>query len=204
MVFDGAKRDSKAILKLNNARADRMEIDVMKQLNGHRVPMSGAGDIKGDGLGYCDFGPYIVECKYTSQMYHNTERLWLNTMWLTKLEGEVRYMHVSFGFLVVRYHTQRKYYVFIRKDWFKKISQELISLDDAVVLDCKKQKRPPISRAVLDAALLVYPYAVVETQVGEYVVMDMELMKGFLGKKTALWVDDNTDGTDINDANAQI
>ncbi len=120
MTF-GERKDLKKIIATNKRRAAAMERRVMDYLDGYRVPMSGAGSIKGDGLGYCELGPFIVECKYSAQLGKaNVPRLFLDTRWLKKLELEVKYMRARFGVLVGHFHDIKHDYAFIRKDWYER------------------------------------------------------------------------------------
>lgn len=130
-----AKR--RAINAKNKRRGRDMELRVMKDLGGRRVPMSGAGSIKGDGQIYSErFGYIVVECK-TSEAKNNNgiPRVTIALSWLPKLEKDVAAMNATLGFLVFNFHNKRSQadYVIIRQDWFQRLFKPVVEPEGAEV-----------------------------------------------------------------------
>src|SRR6185436_28311 len=104
---------------LNRSRARRMEDRVAKFLGGNRVPMSGAGSLKGDGLVYTPIGLLVLECKVTSGGGPAGPTLYFPACrWMTKLESDTKALKGKFGILIIHYHGTNQDYVVMRRDWF--------------------------------------------------------------------------------------
>ncbi len=107
---DFAKVRKADIAKRNNtnkARSRRQELEVAKFLGAHRVPMSGAGMMKGDGLWYTPHGLLLYECKYSAA--HHAKYGWayrLSYEILAKMQKDTESMKARFGFLVVHFFNQ--------------------------------------------------------------------------------------------------
>jgi hypothetical protein len=95
----------RAINNKNKARARAMETRVMKRLGGTRVPMSGSGQMKGDGIVNGPLGMYLVECKCSAMQDRDGNGvLRFDYRWVTKLAAEVKAMRAVFGIFVLHHH----------------------------------------------------------------------------------------------------
>lgn len=110
---DFAKIRKEVIAKRNNtnkARSRNQEKKVAQYLGGTRVPMSGAGAIKGDGIWGSDKGVVLYECKYSAAHHARFGKsLRLSYPWLEKLEHDaiaMRSLGVKYHFLVVHFFNQ--------------------------------------------------------------------------------------------------
>ena len=164
--------------KRNKDRSKSMERRIAQFLGGNRVPMSGAGSLKGDGLVYFDRGLYIIECK-SSSMITNQKRpkMRINFEWLTKLESDVRAMRARFGILVMHYHRTRHNYVVMRLDWFREYVNDVTPVADGYIttkngINLEKDK--------LDKHRGDNPVISLTTPFGEYVIMLIEDFKAWL------------------------
>lgn len=129
----------KAQNKLNKDRAKRMERYVAAYLDGKRSPMSGAdASMKGDGytsLGY-ENGICLFECKLSAATYQNLPCMRFDTQWYPKLIDEVTHMRslgAKFGFFVLKFLSDARYYVVIPEPYVAKIRQLLN--DDLIIPD---------------------------------------------------------------------
>lgn len=123
-----AKR--KAINARNKRRGREMEQRIMKALGGKRVPMSGAGSIKGDGQIYSErYGYVVVECKCSeARNSDGYPKVTVALHWLPKLEKDVEVMNATLGFLVFNFHGKRSDadYVIVRQDWFQRLFKPVL------------------------------------------------------------------------------
>jgi hypothetical protein len=95
--------------KKNKDRSRRQEQRVAKLFGGNRVPMSGAGSIKGDVMiPYDEYRNIYVECKLTEK-----DTMRIPVSWLQKIEEEAKAMRCIFGILVISF-LHGKDYVLIR------------------------------------------------------------------------------------------
>lgn len=107
---DFARVRKEEIRKRNNtnkARSKNQERNIARYLGATRVPMSGAGMLKGDGLWNSPQGLLIYECKYSAA--HHAKYGWTLRVqydWITKLDKDVAAMKARFGFLVVSFYNQ--------------------------------------------------------------------------------------------------
>lgn len=113
--IDGEYKKQKArhITKTNKDRSRRMEQRIAKLLGGNRVPMSGAGSIKGDCIVSTPIGMVSVECKYSAGTRNNEPHMIVNKHWFIKLEEDVKALRAAFGILVFHYHNVSHDYVFV-------------------------------------------------------------------------------------------
>jgi hypothetical protein len=102
----------------NKRRGASMERRVMKLLKGNRVPFSGAGALKGDGMVYRSCGLFLVECKMSARVGPGGPAILMHFAWFTKLDREVTAMRARFGIVVFHYHGGAVDYVLIRKEYF--------------------------------------------------------------------------------------
>jgi hypothetical protein len=92
--------------KLNKKRSQIMEREVAKLLKGNRVPMSGAGQIKGDCVVPFDsFRSIYIECKYTQNDY-----ITLAFHLFTKMQRESIAMRSVFPMLIFRFWGLKEYW----------------------------------------------------------------------------------------------
>jgi hypothetical protein len=105
----------------NKKRASAMERRVVKKLRGNRVPMSGSGSLKGDGMVYRSFGLMLIECKMSSQLDNQQgPQLRLNYAWFDKLDQDVASMKARFGVVVLHFHGDVTDYVALRRTTYEK------------------------------------------------------------------------------------
>lgn len=91
----------------NKSRSKNQERQVAKYLGAARVPMSGAGMLKGDGLWNTPHGLLVYECKYTAA--HNPHYGWTLRMqysWLEKMQRDGASMKAKFSFLIIHFFNQ--------------------------------------------------------------------------------------------------
>lgn len=102
------------IARQNKRRGAEMERRVMKALKGNRVPMSGAGSLKGDGFVYRSFGLFLVECKLSSHVHRKAgPAIVIAKKWLEKIVFEARAMRAKFGVLVFHFLNDAHDYVVV-------------------------------------------------------------------------------------------
>lgn len=109
------KQELKQKIKRSKARSQSMERTIAKALNGTRVPMSGAGMFKGDGVvNHPKLGMYLIECK-TSEYVHRTKGSGIRVVdrWFDKLEQDRVAMKATFAMFVFHWHRKPLYYVAI-------------------------------------------------------------------------------------------
>jgi hypothetical protein len=91
----------------NKSRSKSQERAVAKFLGASRVPMSGSGMLKGDGIWNSPKGLIIYECKYSSvhhAIFGHTLRIQYH--WIPKLESDAASMKASLYFLIVHFYNQ--------------------------------------------------------------------------------------------------
>lgn len=164
--------------KLNRERAKRMEKYVSQYLGGNRVPMSGAGFLKGDGLVYFDKGLYLIECKFSSMRNSKNQvpKIRLDFRWLTKLEDEVKAMRARFGILVFHYRCKKGNYVIMRLDWFREYINPIVKIHPGYTImssGINMEHEDLESRMAENVISLTIPQ-------GEYVIMMIEDFKTWL------------------------
>jgi hypothetical protein len=102
------KTEQARINELNKQHARLMERRVAKKLRGVRVPMSGSGSLKGDGIAQSAAGSYVIECKYRSTLDSKKNPIiHVHFDWLDRLQRDVEAMNFSFGVLVVSHSKMR-------------------------------------------------------------------------------------------------
>jgi hypothetical protein len=143
----------RAINKQSKQRAAEMERRIAKFLLGQRVPMSGAGAIKGD----CDIqtekvGKIFIECKYSASVdRQGKQRIIVFWSWLDKMYEDAASMKARMAALVFRYHgTRLSDYVIIRTDVLEKYDS-LERLEGAATLDTGLASSYTLYKHKLDA-----------------------------------------------------
>jgi len=126
---DDAVNQKKFITRTNKRRSKEMERNVAKILGGNRIPMSGAGCLKGDGLVYSKYGLIIVECKLSSLIETHRSKnpdLKFNYYfdYMVKLNTDVHSMKAKFGIIVFHYWNTRNNYVIIAEDVYRNILKQ--------------------------------------------------------------------------------
>lgn len=177
-----AEERQKAVRDRNNQnkrRARQMELRVAKVLRGNRVPMSGAGSIKGDCMIISErLGMILVECKTSaSRNAAGLSQIRIDFRWLTKLDQDVRATHAKLGVLIFHYHDARSDYVIVRKDWYTYIGGKQPTQATTFVGD--KRNGFLLKRVVIEKALQDSPehLALLSTQWGEYVILTIEALR---------------------------
>lgn len=103
--------------RLNRQRGAAMERRIARELRGNRVPMSGAGAIKGDCTVPLDEHRSIyVECKLTSRKKENQYAFVIPHLWFSKIEFEAKAMRTVFGILVIHWHGLHEDWIFAPVD----------------------------------------------------------------------------------------
>jgi hypothetical protein len=109
-------------VKTNKRRATEMERRVSERLKAKRVPMSGAGSIKGDVFSSSEYGMYVCECKFTSgRDRHDHAGVTVNKRWLKKLDEDQHDMTAQFSFLVLRFHRITRMFVLMRREYYERL-----------------------------------------------------------------------------------
>lgn len=107
---DFAEFRKQEIRKRNNTNRQRsrnQERQIAKYLGGQRIPMSGAGMLKGDGLWNSPLGLIVYECKYSAA--HNPtygKALRFQHEWIEKHERDMKSMGTDLGFIVISFFNQ--------------------------------------------------------------------------------------------------
>lgn len=176
------KRTIREINNQNKRRARQMEQRVAKFLRGNRVPMSGAGSIKGDCMVINDkFGMILIECKTSSQRdTHGNARIRLNFDWLIKLDADVKATRARMGVLVIHYHDARTDYVIMRSDLYTQVGGTPPT--KATTFFTEKHVGFLLKRAVLDDALKDSPeqIALLSNKSGDYVILTLDKFRDLI------------------------
>lgn len=169
----------RAVSKQIRQRSSAMERDVARYLIGRRVPMSGAGSMKGDCEVETDkIGRIFIECKYSAS-HHPLygPRVRINFRWFDKMHRDAVSMKARFAALVIKYHDQRlSQYVILSTDVLTQYDDPN-RISDAVVIDAKDKSGIELFKSVVDAALVVKPVAILRCNRGDYVIMPIALFK---------------------------
>lgn len=171
------------ISKQNRARSGAMERRIAKQLRGMRVPLSGAGVMKGDVfIRLPNDMSYLIECKSSAALSMNgTPRLTLKTSWFTRLDQNIESMrtwNVMFGALVIHYHTHTHDFVFVDASRLSHLPELLKAVEGVEVqtLVSKAVKFPynALLEGTRDGKGLLYKLTAIDKTV---LVIDFELFK---------------------------
>lgn len=101
-------------------RAAQMERDVAEALGGFRVPMSGAGAIKGDVLAYThDRRMVMFECKITQREDEDGQVFYLFDSTIAKMLKDAAAMSTSLAVLVFRYVNDSKMWCVMTTDTYQ-------------------------------------------------------------------------------------
>lgn len=109
--------------KRSKRRAGQMEREVASFLGGRRVPMSGAGSMKGDCEVETDkIGRIFIECKHSSQLHpKHGPAIRVDYRWLDKMHKDATSMRAKFAALVLKFHGSRlTSYVILSTDVLEK------------------------------------------------------------------------------------
>lgn len=182
-----ADERKQAIRSRNNEskrRSREMELRIAKELRGHRVPMSGAGSIKGDCLVTTDkVGQILIECKYSAAQHHTgSPRVRFDFKWFDKLARDVESMvGTRFGAVIFRYHGKRlSDYAIIPVSVFERYDDpsRLVGVGE---LDAGPFSSISIIRSVLDNALSQNPrkeqLCLLRCNRGLFVIMALDIFK---------------------------
>lgn len=172
-----------AINAKNRQRGKQMERRVMKALKGNRVPMSGAGSIKGDGQVFSSIGYILVECKCSAAIdSQRRQKLRVDFRWLTKMELEARIMNARFPILVIHHMDAKQDYVIIAQQYFEKYFRKSIGdmLPTAILdLHGKNGWTAMRHKLELDFAHEVR-YTILDTDLGPYVICPLSWFAALL------------------------
>lgn len=170
-------------------RSAQMEREVAKFLLGRRVPMSGAGSMKGD----CEIetdkiGRIFIECKYTAGQHkiHGPIML-IDFKWFDKMHKDAISMKARFAALVFKYHGSRlSQYVILSTDVLTRYDTE-DRLTGAIVINALKGSYNMI-KSELDTALAAHEFrkdvVLFRCNRGEYAIMPITLFKEIIHDDT--------------------
>lgn len=159
-----------------------MELRIAKYLSGHRVPMSGAGSIKGDCMVITDkCGQVFIECKYSAGMSSGEPRIRIDFKWFPKMQRDAESMRSRFAALIFRYHdTRLSDYVIIPISVFERYD-DAARLDDAAILNAGTKSGLDLKRSKLLAAfagnIRGENICLLECKHGIYVIMTIDIFK---------------------------
>ena len=167
----------KARNALNKQRSRQMEQRVAKFLRGDRVPMSGAGSIKGDVDIHTPHGRLLIECKCTAQTDVNyTPTMYIRFEWLKELDKDVNSMRSKFGALIIHYHKQRPDFVFIKQEIYEYLSPGLHTYN---VLDKSKTGSWRVTKKHIEDRLKSGVFCLL-TKFGSYVIITIDEFRDLL------------------------
>ncbi len=178
-----------AVIARNNQsrrRSRQMELRIAKLLGGRRVPMSGAGQIKGDCQVITDkIGEIYIECKYSAGLHNKSEpRIRIDFRWFDKMAKDAAIMRSKFAALVFRYHdTRLSDYVIIPVEVFQKYADDpnVDRLDMLAVIDAGEKNGINMEKKMLDVAFAANPrgegLCMLHCIKGWFVIMDIQLFK---------------------------
>lgn len=169
--------------RLIRSRSAEMERNVAKFLSGRRVPMSGAGYLKGD----CEIvtdkvGRILIECKYSAHRDKTRgPNIRIDFKWLDKMERDAAAMKAVFPALVFRFHDVRlSNHVIIRTDVLKTYDTE-DRISGAAYIDAGDRSGITLYKSMLDTAIAAHafghPVALLTCNRGEYAVITLALFK---------------------------
>jgi len=165
------------------ARSGQMERNVAAFLLGRRVPMSGAGSMKGD----CEvetekIGRIFIECKYSAGMDRDgSPRIRIDFRWFDKMHVDAVKMKARFAALVFQYHDVRfAKYVIISTDVLQKYDT-LERLTGAEIIDAGMKSGITMTKAMIDMAFSLHerklPVAILRCSRGDYVLTTLQEFK---------------------------
>lgn len=170
----------------NRSRSKAMERDVAKALNGKRVPMSGAGYLKGD----CEVdtdkcGRIYIECKHSSLVHKRLgSYIGVDHKWLVKMCAEAQTMRASFAVLIVQYHgTRLTRYVIMPTTAFAKHGN-MEQLSTIFSFGTEKLSAFRLVKSVVDEALAIDPYIPFYSRAGSFVIMTLDSFKELINDPT--------------------
>lgn len=181
--------ERKAAIRARNAqskrRARQMELRIAKLLKGRRVPMSGAGQIKGDCQVITDIGEIYIECKYSAGIdAKRGPMIRINFQWLDKMQRDVDIMGSRFGALIFRYHdTRLSDYVILDVSVFQKYAERATErLTGGVhIFETDDRSGLTLFKKYLDAAFVANPnkenLCLLNCKYGLYVLMTIDIFQ---------------------------
>lgn len=175
-----AKR--KEINRKNKARSQSMEREVARILGGRRVPMSGAGSMKGD----CEIetekvGRIYVECKYSAQSHKvSGPSIRLDYRWFDKMEKDALSMKAKFPVLIVQYGDIRfAKYVILREEIVHRYATDVDYITNAKTIDTGERNGLNLLKSEIDThfSLHDYPVVLLHCIKGAFVIMHINVFK---------------------------
>lgn len=120
------KKERAEVNRLNKQRARTMENEVAKFLGGFRVPMSGAGSLKGDVFARTADGDLVlIECKITSRELAYGPVFFLHADYLEGLVKDAASMAAPYPALAFRYLGDSTLYFCVFEDTFVALGGDL-------------------------------------------------------------------------------
>lgn len=175
---------SKRVQAQKNKRMGKAyEQRILSQINAIRVPMSGAGPIKGDGLLQTPYGLAVLECKYrhdTKVRTGATRMFAFETGWLDKLEKDVDDMRAVFGILIMHLAGDRFHYGVISK----KVMDTLVGKPPTVYGSIEVNKAATIRTVGLLEPICRNGVMLLRVPRGEYYIYDLFYLLRDLGVDT--------------------
>lgn len=168
------------------ARSGQMERNVATFLLGRRVPMSGAGSMKGDCEVETDkIGRIFIECKYSAGTDNmGSPRIRIDFRWFDKMREDAVKMKARFAALVFQYHDVRfAKYVIISTDVLQKYDS-LERLVGAAVIDAGSKNGITLTKTMIDLAFAAHTrkldVALLQCIKGSYILMTLSAFKEFI------------------------
>lgn len=173
----------KSINAQNKRRGKQMERRVMKELGGTRVPMSGSGSIKGDGMiMHPRIGYIFVECKMSAAMdARGKQRLNVSYSWFDTMDVQASVMNARFPILVIHHHDATQDYVIVRSDYFEKYVTPGVLIEPVFEIDTGVKNYWSAERQKLEVVLNWYTMLMLlRTNRGVFVVCTLRYFKELL------------------------
>lgn len=112
-------QEKSAQVARNKRIGQRYEKTILSKLGALRVPFSGAGQIKGDGLLQTPYGTALVECKYQTRKKKQfpIHSFSFDISWVKKLVMDTAAMRARFGMLVFHVELDAYHYALIPAEY---------------------------------------------------------------------------------------
>lgn len=170
----------RAINAKNRRRSKEMERRVMKELGGNRVPMSGAGMIKGDGQVFNPrIGYILVECKLSAGINkYGQQKIVVYYKWLEKIELERSIMNARMPILVIHHLDAKQDYVILHYNYYERYLQTYVHDRPPLVINTGTKGTWAAMRHKLEVDLADYTnYILLESRDNNYIVLTLEYFK---------------------------
>lgn len=106
---------------INKKRAKVMERHVARILHGYRVPMSGAGSLKGDVIVNTPAGSFLVECKSSSAKKNDKKYIFILKDTFEKTKTSAQRMHYPFWCVIFKFYREGEHWVLVPRFFMERI-----------------------------------------------------------------------------------